>query len=1640
MRGAGFLIASFLCLLLFIVVSSSFTVAITGPCNYDLCYNDNWCGRIHGYWDTTVYPMKYVRELVQSNEQCSSGYNCTGGSCVSNMAGCNPKNGDIICSGTGTCIKPVAYGESPVRRDCTINEQLMSVPVDPLKPYYYFDKLIINSNKKLLFINKPLDKGTCLSDGNCDDKGLGGDPGIPFGGAGGGGSGGNGGYSGERGGDPGTGGHSAGGAPGGAGGVVFLDANKITVNGVLSVEGQKGDDGYTAGGFDCGGFDCVGRGAGGGGGGGGGGQLSLSSPALIDGSGYILAIGGKGGFGGNSTEEKGRMCYSNGDDWGAAGGGGGGGNGGVIRKNTNTVISSTVHLNCSGGIGGLGGCYAQQSSYTGGHGLTGYGGNCYKNYADPEICDNNLDDDNDGETDYDDSDCQYCGNGIVESQKGEECDTTDPNCYYCKWNCAHYNSTTYKNTGYTVIPNNKGCFYRTCQGSVAVLAVITNNRTNNPLCDGYNNSNCYCEGSCVANVVERRCGTRDNFYCSKTGECDQGIIFEECTNQFSANARPLDDPLINYLITHKDDSLLGGFPSIKDFSNPITQFAGLSCDCDGNTPVCDPLNPDLQVVYNDCADNDYCFCATDCVTPKYFDYCGSSYTKPICSGICMPSPTVGVLLNKTYNLTAVGLYGGGEYYTCGVSDGVCPDDFAETNTEKCGNVNGVCSSHGISDPDCTGANYCGNGVLDAGEQCDGNSYNASYNACSDFGYSSGTVSCSADCKTTTTNCAYSITDVAYNPQSSGCNPYTKICGRDGQLQVAVSVNALDNIPVNSKVDLTLKNDEQSPCMIFSLDYVLSNPGSGVIVYTGIVNKSYFEQSDCLGKTVNHTVLSYIRNGSGTARSNVFDGYDAGFKLSECGDGQIDDLRPFGNSYFESCDYNLSSQQWMTSSCALINVTHPNGTAFCNQVSCKWNMSTCYKCGDGIKQSGEECDDGNFIGTDFCSNSCKLTTCGDSITQGLSTSGVPNGAFYLGHNLSYQGYYFKGWEDCDDNNFVQNDRCFSNCTKTVCGDGVLNNNPFNYDYQVEACDDGNNVSTDLCNNCVKTFCGDGVVQWPNGLRQNGTSVWVLEEPPDIGYYEWGYESCDDGNSWSFDKCYSNCTKTFCGDGIRQSPNGVGTGGRLNNGFEDCDDKNFNENDGCTSACVSSFCGNGLLDTGEECDDGGRCSSDLLTYCTSDVSCSERGLGVCILMDGDGCSSSCTLTNCNITSLTVNCPSGVCGKGDNITVSAQYSGSSCSLATVIQVDYDNKLGNQYDCMIQSSPLIGQLQGMNSSFNITSNPKVFKYNVPLITELCAGKTLNYGVAALYSANGYLRSNGYYSFNVNSTILNDCKQFGVVSAYTNYNVSLGFSVIANSTTSCFTHTCNSYVANPVNFIVNPFGGSSNSYGVELMNSVGNYTQYFCDVLNEDFVCPDDFSYNNACRQNTLNNNGICKSHNVSDADCELKTPMICGRTRIANGSDVYSCNVPVPVPYKYCTNSSMCVYANEATGENASCNLYGGLVTNALGHSITCSNNNTWCPEGYKLNNLGRCVDLIPVECTTNCPLAINVSMIQSINKKGNIFWESYLNSSNCFMIDSATNRREYYCGVQSIWPEIRYHFLPINVTYYYWDPGIGGFQKVE
>ncbi|KIG11664.1 hypothetical protein DB30_02883 [Enhygromyxa salina] len=237
-----------------------------------------------------------------------------------------------------------------------------------------------------------------------------------------------------------------------------------------------------------------------------------------------------------------------------------------------------------------------------------------------------------------------------------------------------------------------------------------------------------------------------------------------------------------------------------------------------------------------------------------------------------------------------------------------------------------------------------------------------------------------------------------------------------------------------------------------------------------------------------------------------------------------------------------------------------------------------ECGNGVLEADEECDDGNAIPNDACTNNCTLPACGDGIIQAgeACDAGADNGP---------------------------NSACLDSCEENVCGDGYVGPG--------EGCDDGNDDDDDACTNaCAPTSCGDGVLQAQNG------------------------EQCDDANDDNGDGCLDTCAIATCGDSYVQVEDGAGEPLPLDQ-QEACDDGPQNaDTAGCTNSCQIAACGDGLVYEGiEACDNGadngpmGTCLDDCAdnvcgdTFLGPDEACDDGNAN-----DDDGCSSTCELEGC------------------------------------------------------------------------------------------------------------------------------------------------------------------------------------------------------------------------------------------------------------------------------------------------------------------------------------------------------------------------------------------------------------------------------
>jgi len=315
----------------------------------------------------------------------------------------------------------------------------------------------------------------------------------------------------------------------------------------------------------------------------------------------------------------------------------------------------------------------------------------------------------------------------------------------------------------------------------------------------------------------------------------------------------------------------------------------------------------------------------------------------------------------------------------------------------------------------------------------------------------------------------------------------------------------------------------------------------------------------------------------------------------------------------SIQYNDCDTVYYSVTCESGTVTFSadDSSYFTMEKTC-WNIPYC---GDGVIDSGEECDDGNNIDGDGCSAECEIEEqepfCGDGNLDFGETCELPNtfnNVFCLqntqqclGNKLGTRDLY----GNCDGVCGCSYDSFEYSCVKGQCGAecGSDDDCPGSFcsityydycsnkkltEYDNDKIKDSTTVSDAYDNNCLDTcFCTDNSADC---------------SPPETNTYcvagECGAEcaidsDCDDQNENTLDIC-NNCIceyteLPYCGDG------------NLDSG-EECDDGNNIDGDGCSAECEieeqEPFCGNGILETGEECDDGNN-------------------------IDGDGCSAECEI---------------------------------------------------------------------------------------------------------------------------------------------------------------------------------------------------------------------------------------------------------------------------------------------------------------------------------------------------------------------------------------------------------------------------------
>ncbi len=283
----------------------------------------------------------------------------------------------------------------------------------------------------------------------------------------------------------------------------------------------------------------------------------------------------------------------------------------------------------------------------------------------------------------------------------------------------------------------------------------------------------------------------------------------------------------------------------------------------------------------------------------------------------------------------------------------------------------------------------------------------------------------------------------------------------------------------------------------------------------------------------------------------------------------------------------------------------------------------YECGNDLVEGAEECDDGNMIDGDGCTD-CEL----DNIA------------------LCGNGLYDPG-EECDDGNTDSLDGCSSTCqleSENACGDGKIDAG--------EECDDGNIDNYDGCSEACQIEnldeCGDGNVdpgEWCDTaiFRNFGDGTDKCYDYDDE--LSAGNLVCD--GSCSVDT--AGCALGACNDGYlnKGEPCDLDVFRFYGDGVSLCNfyDKDYSAGDltcadnagACEISmidCDAGICGDGYLNTGEECDDG--CIS--VGY---PADCDAPPLD-----NGDGCDVACSIE------VGGSCPDGSCSWGEECEADCGY----------------------------------------------------------------------------------------------------------------------------------------------------------------------------------------------------------------------------------------------------------------------------------------------------------------------------------------------------------------------------------------------------
>ena len=547
-------------------------------------------------------------------------------------------------------------------------------------------------------------------------------------------------------------------------------------------------------------------------------------------------------------------------------------------------------------------------------------------------------------------------------------------------------------------------------------------------------------------------------------------------------------------------------------------------------------------------------CNGDSGGPTYVTIGKKQYVAGITSFVDRPC--------RTYNvITAVQ-----DYYDWIIAKA---PEVASQYKEICGNGldddgNGLTDN---KDPACA---YCGNGIINVGEQCDNKEFSGNKTTCVQWDssqYSDGTVSCNKDCTinfsacTKASYCGNGILDTGESCDTLSFSGQKKSCTEWDSQYISGNVSCNKDCTIN-----------------YSACVAGSKCGDGIVSGDEDCDGTHFKNN-----LVSCSSLFPMLYSSGRVKCNSDCTYDTSGCTAYCGNGSVN------ASKGEACDHSANGDKFPTSqnTCAKVVGEGSTGTLKCEENCASIDFSGCSKpslCGNKKLDSDEDCDGTTFLGG--------KTDCSDwnsSYTKGSVTC---NANCTVNYSLCESGPVcnngkLEEGEKCDGTKF-DNDitscrtlfpdlfssgsvKCTDTCTydtsacAAYCGNGSVNAN------KGEVCDhgkDGDKFPTDA-NTCEKVvgqgsagtlicapdcksiitsgctepaYCGDGII---NNTEQCDGSIF----PDNMSLCSQWDDRYSDGNIKCTPGCgvdFSECTlATTCGD-------------KKVNGDEPCDGISFRDN--------------------------------------------------------------------------------------------------------------------------------------------------------------------------------------------------------------------------------------------------------------------------------------------------------------------------------------------------------------------------------------------------------------------------------------------------------------------------------------------------